>query len=103
MGELADLLLLDDRLADCLVRLEVGLHAHGVRVDLLAVDDDVDVRDDRLAEEMDVRRQGASHGGGLALCEQRLRVASSAPCERDRQRDDREGDAPHARPRVNMR
>ena len=81
LRELPDLLLLDDRLADGLVRLEVGLHAHRVRIDLLAVDDDVDVRHDRLAEEVDVRRQGAAHGGGLALREQRLRVVSPATRE----------------------
>ena len=97
-----DLLLLHGRLADGLVRLEVRLHANRVRIDLLAVDDDVDVRDDRLAEEVHVRRQATAHRRGLAAREQRLRVASAAPCEREHG-DQADDDAPHALPRVNMR
>ena len=74
---------------------------HGRRIDLLAVDDDVDVRHDRLAEEVHVRRQATAHRRGLAAGEQRLRVASAASCER--KRGDQADEAPHALPRVNMR
>ena len=101
MRELPDLLLLHGRLADGLVGLEVGRHTHGVRIDLLAVDDDVDVRHDRLAEEVHVRRQATAHRRSLATGEQRLRVTSTAPCER--KRGDQADEAPHALPRVNMR
>ena len=59
------------------VRREVGLY--GTRPDhLVAVDDDVDMRDDGLAEEVDLRRQCA-RTARPSLCDQRLRIAPRNP------------------------
>ena len=77
MGESTDLLLLHGRLTDGVVRLEVRLHANRTRIDLLAVDDDVDVRHHRLAEEVHVRRQAAAYRRGLAAV--RAAASSSLP------------------------
>ena len=91
------------RLAHDVVGLEVRPQPDGRGIDLLAIQDDVDLRDDGLAEEMDIRDELATHDCRLARSDERPLVVGAAAPGHERQGKRADRDELHARPLVKRR